>query len=318
MVLRKHDGSNLDDSVRMWRYMNFDQFMHILVTQSLWLAPLSSMEDRREGKWIELVASAHSESFQQAYDYAASQTMISSWVAADNELLPMWESYTSSGTGVAVATDVRGLMHALAGTSITDDVFLLMRVQYRPRPEPIHLTPPTFFFPAECAQYKSEDFRHEQEVRVVYSRSVLQVATVAGVPVAASQGEGTHSLIRKLADLGPIRRVTELADQAFNGEVWLMSFEGEGHGTHGCIPLRSVLDYSAAKEPSGTYIRIRNMLAFMKHGVHISPKAHPWLYDTVRRVMQNYGHDASLLRRSTLTDTFQRPPEPPVQHAIRY
>ena len=318
MVLQKHTDSDLDDSVRLWRYMDFDQFMHILVTQSLWLAPLSSMEDRREGKWIELVATAHGETFQQAYDFAASQTVISSWVAADHELLPMWESYTSGGTGIAVATDVRGLMQALAGRSITDDGFLLMRVQYRPSRQRIHLTPPTTFYPAECAQYKSKEFQHEREVRVVYSRSALHAETVAGVPVPATPGEGTHSLIRKLADLGPSPRASDPDHQASNGEVWLMRFEGEGRGTHHCLPLQSVLDYSIVPDASGTYIRIGNLRAFMKHGVYVSPKARPWLYDTVRRVIQNFGHDASFVNRSALTDSFQDPPEPPFQHAIRY
>ena len=52
MVLQKY-ADDLDDSLRLWRYMNFDQFVHILATEKLWLAPLSGMEDQREGEWIE-------------------------------------------------------------------------------------------------------------------------------------------------------------------------------------------------------------------------------------------------------------------------
>ena len=64
MVLRKYD-KDLDDSQPLWRYMSFDQFVHILATRTLWLAPLSSMEDKREGEWIDVQVSPRTLPFRK-------------------------------------------------------------------------------------------------------------------------------------------------------------------------------------------------------------------------------------------------------------
>ena len=74
MVLRKYDEDRdaLDDSVCLWRYMSFDRFVHLLATETLWLAPLSSMEDNREGKWIDVQASKFQDRVQQGYDHRSS------------------------------------------------------------------------------------------------------------------------------------------------------------------------------------------------------------------------------------------------------
>ena len=63
MVLRQWHTDDLGESQRVWRYMNFVQFVNILATESLWLAPLSSMQDKREGNWFILDASKHTEAF---------------------------------------------------------------------------------------------------------------------------------------------------------------------------------------------------------------------------------------------------------------
>ena len=258
MVLRKLDEDALDDSLRIWRYMRFDQFVHVLATESIWLAPLSSMEDNREGNWIKLNATRFEESFRQSYQYAADQTVISCWAASDRELLPMWDAYTEPSTGVAISTDIHSLLRSLTGNFITDDVFTLMRVEYTEEPKEIRLNPPTVYEPVLCAKYKSSDFRHEKEVRVVYSRSALN----------AARG--------------------------------------------------NVLAYSSVPAAEGTYIRIRSIRALMKFGVYVSPRAAPWLHDTVQSVMRTYGHDPALVRRSSLSGHFEAPSAQPFQHNIQY
>ena len=93
MVLSKYEEDALDGFLCLWRYMSFDRFVHLVATESLWLAPLSSMEDKREGKWIDVQAAKFQDRVQQGFDHAAAQTVVSSWIAADEELLPMWDSY---------------------------------------------------------------------------------------------------------------------------------------------------------------------------------------------------------------------------------
>ena len=313
MVLRKY-GEGLDDSLRLWRYMSFDGFVHLLATEKLWLAPLSSMEDRREGTWIDVQASKFQDRIQQNYDYAAAQTVISSWIAADEELLPMWDSYAPADTGIAISTDVYSLVRTLAGSSIRDDVFYLMRVEYCDQPHPIPVTIPGSDWPPICAKYKSRDFRHEQEVRVVYSRSALRAVLDVGVPIAAGPGKGTHVPIKKLADLPTTPRA----------EVWTLKSTEAGEGTHTYCPIplpdggKGVIDYSSVDDAPGTYVNIKSIHALMKHGVYVSPRARSWMIETIQSVMRTYGHDPTLARQSALTHLFETPTTPTFEHNITY
>ena len=307
MVLQKY-ADDLDDSLRLWRYMNFDQFVHILATEKLWLAPLSGMEDQREGEWIEVQASKHQGSVRQSYDHAAQQTVVSSWVRADRESLPMWNSYAPADTGIAISTDVRSLLRTLAGASIRDDAFYLMRVEYCDQPHTIRVAIPGSYEPMVCAKYKSSDFQYENEVRVVYSRSTLAITT-PGVPTPAEPGKGTHIPIRRLWELHP-------------RDVWLMQPAEPGGGTHTCVPIP--LPYGTkgvivdpGRTP-GTYIRVRSIPALMKNGVYVSPRATPWMFETVQSIMAARGHCPSLVHKSALTHLFDTRISPPFRHTITY
>ena len=52
--------------------MSLDRFVHLLATETLWLAPLSSMEDKREGKWIDVQASKFQDQVQGDYGLCSS------------------------------------------------------------------------------------------------------------------------------------------------------------------------------------------------------------------------------------------------------
>ena len=121
----------------------------------------------------------------------------------NEELLPMWDSYAPADTGIAVSTSVAGLIATLAGASIRDDGFDLMRVQYCDQPHPIPVTVPGPFWPPICAKYKSRDFRHENEVRVVYSRSALPAQLDA---IAAEQG--WQDSVEELIEMSGLLRIS--------------------------------------------------------------------------------------------------------------
>ncbi|MDE0289298.1 MAG: hypothetical protein OXJ36_18200, partial [bacterium] len=184
----RNRAASLDESLRLWRYMSFDRFVHLLATEELWLAPLSYMEDRREGTWIDVQPDKFQGRIKRSFDYAAAQTVVSSWIAAETEMLPMWDSYAPADTGMAISTDVYSLVRTLAGSSITDDAFYLMRVEYCDQPQPIPVTTQEPFWPPICAKYKSREFRHENEVRVVYSRSTQRAVRDVGVPIPFPDG----------------------------------------------------------------------------------------------------------------------------------
>ena len=182
------------------------------------------MEDKREGEWIELQASRFGQDFREEYDYAAKQTVISSWAAADDESLPLWKSHASKGTGIAISTDVRSLIRTLSGQRIRDDFFYMMKVEYLDQPKVVSLNPPTYYTPALCAKYKSSDFQYESEIRVVYCRSSQLAVNDVGVPLPAEPGTGTHICIKRMFE-DPQRRF----------EIWAMKPTEPGEGTHTCL-----------------------------------------------------------------------------------
>ena len=294
--------------------MGFDRFVHLLATEKLWLAPLARMEDKREGTWIDVQASGFPDRIQQSFEFAAAQTVVSSWIAADEELLPIWDSYAPADTGIAISTDVYSLIRTLAGSSIRDDAFYLMRVEYCDRPQPIPVTTMEPFWPPICAKYKSRDFRHENEVRVVYSRSPQLAVLDVGVPIPAEPGQGTHVPIKKLADRPTTPRT----------EMWTLKRTESGKGTHTYLPIPlpdggvGVIDYASVDDAPGTYIEIKSLTALAKHGVYVSPRANPWIIESVKSVMRTYGHNPTLARPSALTHLFQVTALPPFKHNITY
>ena len=135
----------------------------------------------------------------------------------------------------------------------------------------------------------------------------------AGVPILAAPGKGTHVLVKEV----PVKRVPGLP------EIWFMRAVEPGSGTHTCIPtlpdgVEGVLPYDLVPPTSGTYIKIKSIHALAKNGVVVSPRANPWMVETVKSVMGNYGHDPALVRPSALTPNFETPSAPPFPHNITY
>lgn len=253
--------NELPDGLRLWRYMSFEQFAHILASGSLWLAALRDMEDRREGTWIKLSAngppgvdiSAAEATLAAAFDYAAEQTYISSWIAAADEQLAMWNTYAPGRSGVAVATDVRGLLDALGGPGIIEnDAFMLMKVRYHAQPRSVAVQIPGAVNPLVWPQHKSSDFEFENEVRVVYSRSDL---------VAADQGRNTIDYKSAPAASGASFKIRSMTRFAKHGIVvaprapsWVLESVQSltrqyGHGDIEVRPSRLTAQLRAAGPP---------------------------------------------------------------------
>ena len=189
-----------------------------------------------------------------------------------------------------------------------------MRVEYCDQPHPVPVAIPGAYDPLVCAKYKSRDFRFENEVRVVYSRSAQLAVLDVGVPIQAEPGKGTHIPIKKVSDLPTTP----------SAEIWMLRPSEPGKGTHTYRPIplpdgaKGVIDYSSVDHAPGTYVKIKSIHAFMKNGVYVSPRAGPWMMETVKSVMRTYGHAPSLVRRSAFTHLFETETPPPFQHNVTY
>ena len=134
------------------------------------------------------------------------------------------------------------------------------------------------------------------------------------MPIQAEPGKGTHIPIKKMVDLPATPRT----------EIWTLKPAEPGKGTHTFRPIplpdgvEGVVDYSSVDDASGTYVRVKSIRAFVKHGVYVSPRASPWMIDTVESVLRTYGHDPSLVRQSAFTHLFEVHSSLPFPHNITY
>ncbi len=188
-------------SSRLWRYIDFPKFVHLLTSKSLWLSNLEKLaeEDPYEGlpgevlfphrlwKSIGDVPSglrtqilqiynklgdlSEKEAFEQWFkleEQACYMTLsnrrnfyVNCWHAAEHESVAMWKIYASPGTGVAVLTNGGRLGAALEAEPLE---LHLGAVQYR-APGVFTIGMPNVFDPVVI---KSGSYSYEQEVRLVH------------------------------------------------------------------------------------------------------------------------------------------------------
>ncbi|WP_419929655.1 hypothetical protein [Candidatus Poriferisocius sp.] len=163
--------------------MDFDKFVHILATQSLWLTPLVDLDDRREGNWCDYTLfSMH---LHDIYDHTRNQTSVSCWSMLKQESVYMWDLYTTPGKGIAISTTISGLESCCPVEKSTpgQDQFRLKDVRYEDRPVFIEIEPGESFDPLDVAGYKSADFKHESELRFIYSLDIENKLESADKPI---------------------------------------------------------------------------------------------------------------------------------------
>ena len=93
---------------RIWRYMDLGQFLHMVKTRRLTLAPVSVLDDVWEGVLPPAIDGRHPE--DQAADRDKTDWSVSCWHISEHESAGMWRLY-SARRGIAVQSTV-GRLHA--------------------------------------------------------------------------------------------------------------------------------------------------------------------------------------------------------------
>lgn len=166
----------IDDSLVIWRYMDFASLYALLQSKSLFFRRLDKYTDQYEGalpdevisylidSWSSFPLFSKEDSQKMVDDFCSrlrgfnTGTLCNSWVLNEKEVYAMWKIYLrGSSEGVAIRTTVGKLRNALSDNDIdftlakvSYDVLSWLITDYR-----------------TLATYKSKPYSYESELRVL-------------------------------------------------------------------------------------------------------------------------------------------------------
>lgn len=129
-------GKPVKDTTVIWRFMDYEKFLHLLVEQSLYFARPDQFEDKNEGMlgmndiYDMAFTSFNRESVQKSleeYRKSIEDVGVSCWYCRKKESLPMWKLYASGKLGIAMKTTVGKLKASLYKL---EEEFYLGRIDY--------------------------------------------------------------------------------------------------------------------------------------------------------------------------------------------
>ena len=136
---------DLEDSQKLWRYMDLPKFISMVAKKSLWLARADTFRDRHEGRFPDVMRKI----IDQAYDsfdikekslvkdaddfqdYLLKNTFISCWHKTFDENMVMWEIYGRDSNAVAVQTTVDNLKNSIDASKINGYCLQMKNVRYQ-------------------------------------------------------------------------------------------------------------------------------------------------------------------------------------------
>ncbi|HKI00147.1 MAG TPA: hypothetical protein VE957_00025 [Terriglobales bacterium] len=167
-----------DPQIRIWRYMDFTQFVSMLEEKGLLFTRADLLVDKFEGtmsKPLYDFLERHSDPEQHAglLRLTKGWSFVNCWHMNECESVAMWEVYSTSKESVCVQTTYARLREALA-----EDVYIGMvnYISYERDKIPAGNT----FWPLV---HKRKSFEHERELRAVWSD--MASVSLAGPEVGA-------------------------------------------------------------------------------------------------------------------------------------
>ncbi len=173
-----------NDEDTLWRYTNFEKFVNLLVTESLFFTRADKFEDPYEGFIPQSIIDAYKhsltrvapeefvEAIMKRNEDSRKYVMCNCWHQNIVESMAMWEKYYMRNSGVAIKTTMQKMKNSLTNThSIyigkieyiydnTDDNQYMQNFLNSEIPLAKKLT----YFPYF---QKRKEYEHEQEVRLV-------------------------------------------------------------------------------------------------------------------------------------------------------
>ncbi len=159
----------------LWRYMNFEKYVAMLMDGGIYFSRPSELGDDYEGSLPRVTVerlrdiSNQERGHQIAENEARSQQafirnafVVSCWHEMPQESDAMWRLYAGNGAGIAIKTNFDSLLNAVLGDDILSDDYRAGRVEYVDYEK---CDIPTLF--GMPLFYKRKPFDHEREVRII-------------------------------------------------------------------------------------------------------------------------------------------------------
>lgn len=190
----------LEDSQKLWRYMDLSKFISLIEKSALWLARADTFRDKHEGRFPDDMR----QTIEQAYKdfdsednspvkdaddfqgYLRKNTFISCWHKNFDENMVMWEIYGRENNALAIQSTVERMKGNLDSSKLRGHSLILKNVTYLPPDEIPGVLPYE-----ECFFFKRPHFSFEEEVRIsldTYSRANPSKRTPVGyyLPIFAN------------------------------------------------------------------------------------------------------------------------------------
>jgi hypothetical protein len=162
-----------DESVKVWRFMNFTKFVDLLHSRQLYFTRPDRFGDPFEGSWpkqvvdrrVTWIAGVH-ERFRPNNDNLAAMNQlyikhhaVNCWHMNEHESEAMWKLYVMGNEGVAVQSTYKRLRESFTGTELVH-LGIVRYLDYETEEFKANsiLTP---------FMHKRKSFEHEKEVRAV-------------------------------------------------------------------------------------------------------------------------------------------------------
>lgn len=156
-----------NDSIKIWRYMDFAKFVSLISTGRLYFPRADTLLDKYEGsipRANKNVATENGRSIPKKHRlYMLKKTHISCWYASENESAAMWELYTLSGQGLAIKSSYSKFAELLPYCK--ESPIYLGKVRYINYEKKIMKKDNDSLLPFT---YKRKAFKHEKEIRAIF------------------------------------------------------------------------------------------------------------------------------------------------------
>ncbi|PEY43143.1 hypothetical protein CN895_24105 [Bacillus cereus] len=166
-MFKQHPSFNTpNDVTKIWRYMDFTKFVHLLDTESLFFVRSDKFYDPFEGlipkanEWWDI-----DDEYNQMVKRSKSHrkfTTITCWHSNDYESAAMWDLYLKNGDGVAIQSTIINFKNSLVKT---DKEIYLGEVDYIDYDTDMMMSNDIY----APYTHKRISFKHEREVRAVYA-----------------------------------------------------------------------------------------------------------------------------------------------------
>lgn len=160
-----------NDSLKIWRYLDFTKFVSLLDTEALFLCRADQLDDPLEGSLSRATLDARDQpdtkiprvtksALSDIHRYARFHVFINSWHINEFESAAMWKLFLKSDEGLAIQSTLGDLKQSMARSDIDVNIGKVEYIDY----DRDVISEKNILYPFV---HKRKSFEHEREIRAL-------------------------------------------------------------------------------------------------------------------------------------------------------